>query len=509
MVPKINRTRTESGMSLPTVIALGVVASMWMLGTASLVVPAANKITTERLMDVARCSAEAGLDYALQKINDTTSRSSMISSTTYTIPNTVMADYDSTKSPPSRFTGTVKIQNVRPPSTLTPNTDTYTSYLYDQTVDDQQNSSYLYNAGTNNNMWRILTATVSNGNVSRAVRVILKPVITTTSTSSTTQVNGTPTPIFAFTAFGVGSVTSHGGTVNSYDSHGNSTALPTGFDTIASAHITETANATTPGYGDLASDGSITLTGSNNTIGGNIQSFGSGANNTVTGTGQVGTISGAVDGANISGITGASGNSTTATLTTQEVPPMKAEPSTFDNSKITGNPTSISLSGNNSTLTLTAGNYKFNSIKITGNNAKLIIDNSQGPVNIWVGGTNSTVAIGGKGIANTTGVAANLAIWYEGTNSVSVHGNGAFNGVVWAAGAPVDISGNAGFYGAAIGSTIDLNGNNAAFHYDRDLMRESQLMYTPLVNKTITTTINNLNNWQAVSWHEFNPNSPF
>jgi hypothetical protein len=47
---------------------------MWMLGTAALVVPSAGRISMDRARDVSRASAEASLDWAVQRLNDPAQR---------------------------------------------------------------------------------------------------------------------------------------------------------------------------------------------------------------------------------------------------------------------------------------------------------------------------------------------------------------------------------------------------------------------------------------------------
>src|SRR6185437_2714751 len=146
------RDRDQSGFSLPTVIALGVVASLWMLATASLIVPARAKLTVERTADMARASAEAGLDYALNQfntsLNNQGAETTALSSTSMTIPAQYMADYNSGTGT-TNFTGTITLANAAPP--YKGQGAAYTSYLYDQTVDNSVSGGVLSGG---QNYWR-------------------------------------------------------------------------------------------------------------------------------------------------------------------------------------------------------------------------------------------------------------------------------------------------------------------------------------------------------------------
>lgn len=504
--------RRQSGFSLPTIIALGVVASLWMLGTASLVVPAAAKMTSERTADMARASAEAGLDYALGQLNAPTTRQNSLAtafgqSTIVPMPASVMADYQA--NPPTgqastKFTGTLNFQNVAPPSVGAPWSDTYTSYLYDATVDNQNAASALYNNNNSSgNMWRIVTATVSNGVVSRAVRVILKPTLG--NTTKMEAVPGTPIPIFAFSFFGIGNVGGNGNTtVNSYDSRTN--PHPTTFDTLKTHLNNQTSNPqldlATSGYGDVGTNGSASLAG-NGSIGGNLQVFGSNPQVNSASGGPNTSVDGAIQSIQDSGFGTETAHEVTTPSSPQVIPP--APPAPTNPTPLPGGGNTINLTGN-STMTLTAGNYVVSSISITGR-GQLIINSSGGSVNIWVQGNSATgINIAGNGVSNTSGLPSNLGIWYTGSQKVQIAGNGNFVGTIFAPNAQISTQGNGDFYGAAVGQSVTLAGNGA-FHFDRALLANSNLFWTPLVN--VPEPAQYLQNFQAVSWHEFNPNSPF
>lgn len=87
--------------------------------------------------------------------------------------------------------------------------------------------------------------------------------------------------------------------------------------------------------------------------------------------------------------------------------------------------------------------------------------------------TNATdlITISGRGIANGTGYAANLAIYgLPSVKKAAFSGNAAFIGTGNMPQARVTISGNAGASGAFIGNSFTISGG-AGFHYDESLGR--------------------------------------
>lgn len=81
----------------------------------------------------------------------------------------------------------------------------------------------------------------------------------------------------------------------------------------------------------------------------------------------------------------------------------------------------INLSGH-AMSTLTAGTYVVSSLSISGQ-ARLIIDASAGPVNLFVTGA---ISVAGKGISNTSQLPQNLNIVEVGSASVQVSGGSDF-----------------------------------------------------------------------------------
>ena len=125
-------------------------------------------------------------------------------------------------------------------------------------------------------------------------------------------------------------------------------------------------------------------------------------------------------------------------------------------------------------------------IIVTGNIS--VSGNSQ----MSVGGTGSTnpslnlycpgsIHMGGNGMVNNTNTPAKSAIWSTGTSSstqsVTIAGNGAFTGTIYAPNADVSLTGNGATNGAIIAKTSTFGGNGL-FHYDVQLGQNNTTLDT-------------------------------
>jgi len=136
----------------------------------------------------------------------------------------------------------------------------------------------------------------------------------------------------------------------------------------------------------------------------------------------------------------------------------------------------LDLAGNQS-LTLTSGNYIFDSIYTAGN-ATISIqpvdtngDGTVDPVNVWV---HNIVDIGGNGIINT-GKATDLFLLGMSRNSDLIwkfHGNANLTAAVYAPKFGVEIGGagtSGEIFGSLVARTVTFNGTNTQIHYDEAL----------------------------------------
>lgn len=117
----------------------------------------------------------------------------------------------------------------------------------------------------------------------------------------------------------------------------------------------------------------------------------------------------------------------------------------------------LSVTGN-STLYLPAGTYHYDSLKVSGNGQLVPL----GPVEIYVDGT---IQISGNGVATYQNKPPNFILYSTGEANVSVSGNAAFYGGIYAPESYVTVSGNGAIYGAVVSEDYHQSGN-AAIHFD-------------------------------------------
>ena len=173
------------------------------------------------------------------------------------------------------------------------------------------------------------------------------------------------------------------------------------------------------------------------------------------------------------------------------------------------------------TTTLGPGDYNISSISLSGGSTKkLTLDSRTGNIRLYVSGdislagsasiqilgTNTThtvkiwvvgnVAVAGNGVVSPSNtVPSDLVIYAKtptsGTKTVSMDGNAAFKGAIYAPGHAYSIGGaghTGTVYGSVVANTITMGGN-ANFHYD----------------EALSATYNSSANWDAVYWRENAP----
>ncbi len=147
------------------------------------------------------------------------------------------------------------------------------------------------------------------------------------------------------------------------------------------------------------------------------------------------------------------------------------------------------LSNDDDSQAISAGDYQFSSIQISGGTLTL-----NGTVRIYltdshsltISGGGSLVVngqlelytagdcnVGGNGIVNDSGLPSNLVIYsaHESSgesNGFTLSGNSAFYGAVYAPNANLAVTGDGDIYGALVGKTVSVSGNGD-IHYDEAL----------------------------------------
>jgi hypothetical protein len=391
----------------------------------------------------------------------------------------------------SNYSGTLRVDNISPP---------VDSYLYDPQTDPTQPNSTIKDG----NGWRVLTANVvAPGGVQRTVRVILKPNYQVTNQPGkpiTQVVDGDPTPIYTNAAFSNNPLGGGGNLwTNSYDS-----------DVSTNPYYYDDKD------GDVASNTYIALKG-NSHIGGNSNVFSTPGSYAVVATGSSNvTVSGNinVNGA-ASGFPSVDPSHIKQYLANDPIklPPVPSAPS--GSADLGAN---LNLSGNNvvslnakqarlpdgTIISTNGGSFVASSISIAGN-AKISVDPSYGPVNVYVQGAGSNAGISLTG-NSVTGIVkpADFRIWYAGNGPTKIAGNGSFRGVIYAPNSDFSQTGNGTLFGAIIANSIDFGGN-AVFHYDVALKRATDLMYIPKITRQTTgpeVSAQYVNYYQAVTWDE-------
>ena len=111
------------------------------------------------------------------------------------------------------------------------------------------------------------------------------------------------------------------------------------------------------------------------------------------------------------------------------------------------------------------GSFKMRSLGIA-RNAILYVDNTAGPVTVYVTGP-VTLSSGGR-VTTADLNPEKLAIYVATSDRVSLGVDSSFYGVVYAPTSPVVLSGSGEFFGAFLGATVSL-GSGSHVHYDEQL----------------------------------------
>ncbi|GEM_PF-2565256 len=480
------RKSSDRGMSLVTVAALGVVVSSWLFAISASVLPMFQRAAIGRYTTILRCSAEAGLDYVVDQLNNSITNgqitSSLLGASNIAVPAQALGN--------SAATVNVSVAQMAPPP-----------------------SSAIYESWSKATDWQVVTATASYAGMQKSIRVVLAPQYNQVTVNN---------PYFTYGMWGSSFIIING--------NGNTAGWSQG--------------AVDPLGGNIGSNGYVSMSG-NATIGGSINVFAGGTSTLVNGSGvvnnQVINNGSALPSSNFGVSTGitvkdqGAGNSQTnpyvGAIVNQtnninpplnggqlnNIPPALTIPSTepvvsptITQSGTGGNATftvqqpaagtavnlgSLSQSGNQ-VWKIPPGDYEVNSLTTTGNGSIQLVpgaNGAYGPVRFFVQGTSSSnaVQISGNGVVNGSGSAANFQIWYSGSKGISLSGNGSMYGVVYAPKAQATITGNGSIYGAVYANTVTDSGNGTVY-FDESLKNNSNLQYGVPVLQYL----------QAITWQE-------
>jgi hypothetical protein len=554
----------QNGYSLATVMILGAVTSMWVGALMATLVPTYERMTLIKGRNMARCSAEAGLDYVVGNLNSNiSSADNGLTTSTYDASATGTTNY--TKLTQSLIGNmganvVVGVTNYAPQSNCT----LYTSAL-----------------PTSPNPWRMVDAYAALGSYYKHIRLILEPIVVYSVVYGNNTVQN-PTPSFPYALFGnvqvdsIGmvSITSYNNPSGKYtqwnaDTGSNQTVNELGTGNMSRA-VLEGGN-----HLELATPAQTHLPGTqftfNNGMGGTVVAsapwlqIGNNvySNNNTDGYNpgldpQAPTFPTSPNQNNVLGINNppTSGTSPPGGTVTEyqsypmaNIPPAPTAPTgTFVQASggqpgsgsanagsinlsngaklvISDSATTVptSLTASNSTITVPPGNYVVNGITL--NDTSSIINNSSSPTQIYIqGNVPGTTAVS---ISNTASINmqasaspgndANMQIYYNGSKDVDLDGQ--ISAVVYAPNA-VNVYIGQGltnptlYYGAVVGGNIYLNGGlygggGVQFNYDYNLkpanpneLSGGSVMTYGTTTVTTTTTTLKITGFKGVSWYE-------
>ncbi len=515
-VRAVEASRAEGGFSLPTVLAMGVVTTLFVSALFSALMPVYQKVANLRSGTTVRAAAEGGLDYVLGQLNtfysDPTHASSTSAMETTAIP--CITDPNITGDPSGRISVDVAIAQLNNPP--------HSSMLWDQTLATTTDPRTL---AMFSNRYKQVTSTARFGAVQKTIRVMLAPVPVVPSDTGTGGTPGTQDNdnsfddytqvLFPYSAFGTSRVELVGQAgINSYNTNdprlycdigtfgaGNQVGTgstmrgiaqggsqlefpnPLSFQTTQIQQTAQTYNATPVSQapwchilGDVFSNGDTTgywPRGSNTAT--------SHPWNNVFGSAN-GVVNGAPDGAGGTVPVNASPSWSGGLVTSYSSYPKPSVPAAPQAPPGTPNLGSISLSNNatlsidpsaslpsgtigsitSGTVRIPPGDYIVNSISMTGS-SQIVIDSSAGPTRLFLQGASS----GSQAVSTGNSTQINMS----GLNGATGFDMGGQNGQ--------------GFPNTTPGSQLGIN-RNTVINENAGTSRQLQMYYSGTQNIYLT-----------------------
>lgn len=444
--------RSQSGLSLATVLVIALVCMLWLDGMFAAVLPSFNRVREVKIKTALRSASEAAMDWATADLSNNDPMGldpgpQISAAKTSNVPQDVVGN---TGLP---ITATVNVENICPsyatsPSYLQGNPN---SYLYSQSLDKDLNN----NNGLNN--WRLVTTTATTANRNSSIRCVLKPTATAPAPSG--WVWGAVSAGRGFTQMSKNAVDWYysdepwrTGGAGQYSTSANN------WDPGNEAHIA-VGLAGTP-----AGDDSIFFSGAGN-VGGQLRYM---------------------QGAFVSGSPTTLGTTSAFAGNTYPEPPSHPSGAMLL-STITGNYTFAS-----------PGNYYFtgNSTAISGGPINIPSSATpDNPVRLFIENTaSSVISLNGKnGVINNNGRPGALQIYVKGNGSITIGGNGEFRGVLYAPNSNITIGGSGSVNGAVVGNYVTFTSMTNGLHYDASLKQSKSLAFP---------SNNQAGQYEVVSWQE-------
>lgn len=462
--------RPVPGFSLVTVAALGALTMAWLFAISAAILPMYQRAAVGRFQTVLRSSAEAALDYAVAELNAAVKAGAVSPIDDTSEDGTPRASWvPAAALNNSGAQAAIQVNNFPAPAW---------SILYDPLKDPQEPNSYY--AGQPNK-WRTVTATAWYAGLKKSIVVVLEPVSEAQSLGSSGSQGqaGSAVPYFSCALFSRDTLTlSDAAKTDGYDSrngpYGGSNIRPTGGDVATNKTVAIYDSARVGGDVKVFSKPLASLT---DVVATSVPGATISDQLVINGmpSGWKGTPGPAASpGDNVLGMDrpllppeSASYNpllvsQSNAQLNVPTAPTASSEAISIG---------SLSVSGTQ-TLMLPPGDYKVNSINVTGNGKILMVPDASGnygPLRLYVegssSGANAVQITGPNGIVNPTQVPGNLQIWYNGSKRLLLAGSGNLYGVVYAPNARIRITGAGNYFGAITGKIIN-NTGTGSIHFD-------------------------------------------
>jgi hypothetical protein len=501
------KVRNQEGMGVAAILAIGLVASMFMGAMMAMVLPTYQKTTLTRSVQMIRSANEAALDAVVADLNR-----SVTTNTPSTYDTTQVNGYRTTPVPStltgqSKVTTSVTVRNIPP-------ADFRHSTIYDPLVEQRINSP-ANSPDHVDNPYRVIEATSSVGGHTRTIRTVVEPVFdgefifplalygtdgTNIVGRVTTDTVGAPdNRLFASTGSNVAVVhvgmSNYGpGTIqvggNQFE-FGAPSAQAAQMQSVANQfNATQVSQAPWVVYnGNVYSNGSTTghyPRGPADAPGTNTWKNVNGYQNTDS-----------------SGWTGGKvfGNQSNGEFMVADAPTAPPGAINLGNVNLSNNaklvfnngappPTGPVGTQTNGTITLPAGDYVVNSINLTGNSQIQIANGTSTNVRLYVSGNSSgstAVNVTNTAQLNNQSSSVNLSsnklqLFYNGSKDIAI--NGSSRALIYAPNAKVMIGtgqnnrpAQMDYYGAVVGKQTYLwggwNGNYVRFHYEYGLMPQN------------------------------------
>lgn len=442
----------------------------WLFAISAAILPMYQRAAAGRFQTVLRSSAEAALDYAVAELNAAAQAGAVspIDDTTEDgapkaswVPAAVLNN--------SGAQAAIQVNNVPAPSW---------SILYDPLKDPQNQDSYF--AGQPNK-WRTVTATAWYAGFKKSIVVVLEPISEAQSLDSggIQGQAGSAVPYFSYALFSRDTLTlSDAAKTDGYDSrngpYGGSNIKPTGGDVATNKTVAIYDSARVGGDVKVFSKPLASLT---NVVATGVPGATINDQLVINGmpSGWQGTPGPAASaGDNVLGmdrpILPPESTSYNPLLISQSNAQVNvpAAPAASSEAISIG---SLSASGSK-TLMLPPGDYKVNSVNVTGSAKLLLVPDASGnygPVRLYIegssSGANAVQITGPNGIVNPSQIPGNLQIWYTGSKRFLLAGSSNLYGVVYAPNARIRITGTGNYFGAITGKTVN-NTGTGSIHFD-------------------------------------------